>query len=124
MARFLGTAQLGGRDHFHGLGDLPRVDYAANAPFDVENVGHELGRLQIVDFRSSAQIPALSLTRQGRGTRELRDVENDTDLHLATNCCFASLMTVSISAFRASSMVFFSMMVRRRAGLTVSHVFV
>ena len=37
---FLGAAQFGGRDHLHGLGDLPRIDYAADAALDVENVGH------------------------------------------------------------------------------------
>jgi hypothetical protein len=37
---FLRPAQLRRRDHLHGLGDLPRVDHAANAPPNVENVRH------------------------------------------------------------------------------------
>src|SRR5580700_2394376 len=37
----LRAAQLSCRDHFHGLGDLPRVDHAANAASDVENICHK-----------------------------------------------------------------------------------
>src|SRR5579863_5684000 len=37
----LRPAQLRRRDHLHGLGDLPRVNHAANAATDVENIGHE-----------------------------------------------------------------------------------
>src|ERR1039457_3680343 len=38
---FLRAAQLGRRDGLHGLGDLPRVDHAADAAPDVENVCHK-----------------------------------------------------------------------------------
>src|SRR5271166_1132131 len=37
---FLRTTQLGRRHHLHGLGDLARVFYAANAPPDVAYVRH------------------------------------------------------------------------------------
>jgi hypothetical protein len=38
---FLRAAQFRRRDGLHGLGDLPRVDHAADSAPDVENVGHE-----------------------------------------------------------------------------------
>ena len=34
----LGAAQTGGRDHLHGLGDLPRVLHTADATPEVEKV--------------------------------------------------------------------------------------
>src|ERR1019366_9132532 len=37
----LGAAQLRRGDGLHGLGDLPRVDHAADAAPDVENVCHK-----------------------------------------------------------------------------------
>ena len=36
----LRAAQLGRRDHLHGLGDLPRVFHAADATPEIEYVGH------------------------------------------------------------------------------------
>ena len=38
----LGAAQLGRRDHLHGLGDLPRVFYTADAAAEIEDVCHGL----------------------------------------------------------------------------------
>ncbi len=38
----LGAAQLGRRNHLHGLGDLPRVFHAADAPPEIEYVCHLL----------------------------------------------------------------------------------
>src|ERR1700687_2515926 len=40
QSTLLRPAQFCRRDHLHGLGDLPRVGHAANAPPDVENVWH------------------------------------------------------------------------------------
>ena len=36
----LRAAQLGRRDHLHGLGNLPRVLHAADAPSEIEYVCH------------------------------------------------------------------------------------
>src|SRR5262249_19408389 len=38
-------AQLGRRDHLHGLGDLPRVSHAADASPNVEKVRHRIASL-------------------------------------------------------------------------------
>ena len=38
---FLRAAKLGRRDGLHRLGDLPRVDHAADTTPDIENVGHK-----------------------------------------------------------------------------------
>src|SRR5215472_17626578 len=37
----LRAAQLGRRDHLHGLGDLPRVSHAADAPPNIKKVCHD-----------------------------------------------------------------------------------
>ena len=37
----LRAAQFGGGHGLHSLGDLPRVDHAADTAPDVENVGHK-----------------------------------------------------------------------------------
>src|ERR1700687_4764177 len=40
QSAFLGAAELGSRDHLHGLGDLPRALHAADTAPDIENVSH------------------------------------------------------------------------------------
>src|ERR1700723_3854406 len=109
--RFLRAAQFGGRDGLHGLGDLPRVDYAADAPPDVENVCHFSG----LSSPASVEFPWSLEFTGNRGTSYFAAACLES-----TNCCLASFMTLDISAFRLSSRTFFSMIVFSRPGFVVS----
>src|SRR5262249_14681143 len=79
---FLRPAQLGCRAHLHGLGDLPRVLHAADPAPDIEKVRHD-------SSYAFAAASCRSLTKR----------------------CLNSVRVRSMSAFKASSMFFFSMMV-------------
>ena len=109
--------QLRRRDHFHGLGDLPRVDHAADAPPDVENVGH---------CRMRRNLLRLALTHCVLLCRDVASYVSTNTSYFATaclaatNCCFASLITPCNWPFSASSRIFFSMIVRSRPGLVES----
>src|SRR5271165_251661 len=108
----LRAAQLSCRDGLHRLGDLPRVDHAADAASDVENVGHE----KFSVLSSQFEPPDFRVT----GT-EIREPHYFATACLESmNCCFASLITLDISALRLSSRTFFSMIVLSRPGFVVS----
>src|SRR5438270_7763176 len=106
---FLRTAQFCGGDGLHRLGNLPRIDHAADSAPDVENVSHESvfsSQLSVFSFQSSAS-----------GVNwELRTSYFAAACLESTNCCFASFITLDISAFRLSSSTFFSMIVFSSAG--------
>src|SRR5579863_1105175 len=131
----LRPAKLGGRNHLHGFGDLPRVDHAADTAADVENVGHEsvVGRRSLVvsqnqnpgSLHCTADLFQVSRSIfQGPWNSRLQ-----TPFYFATascsfldctNCCFACLITSVSWAFRESSRIFFSMMVRSKPELVAS----
>src|SRR5580698_3428802 len=101
QSAFLRTTEFGRRDHFHGLGDLPRVGHAADTAPNVENVGHVL-------LSAETQLAA-SLQRYFA-----------TACLSVTNVSLHSLIVLVISAFRLSSRTFFSMIVRSTPGFVVS----
>src|ERR1019366_8345356 len=84
----LGAAQLRRGDGLHGLGDLPRVDHAADAAPDVENVCHK--------SVASCQYPVPRNTKTGYWV--LATGYYFTACLASTNCCFASLITLDKSA--------------------------
>src|SRR5579863_8338306 len=126
----LRPAQLGGRNHLHGFGDLPRVDHAADTAADVENVWHEsvVGRRLLVVGRR----PLVVGQNQNPGSLHCKGPWNSrfqTPSYFATascsfldctNCCFACLIKSASWAFRESSRIFFSMMARSNAALVAS----
>src|SRR5229473_3212802 len=111
----LRPAQLGCRDHLHGLGDLPRVDHAANPPPYIENVCHWKPLLAL-----SFWLPTLCASFQAKSQRPQPKAYFATASREATNCCFASLITFCNWPFNASSRIFFSMIVRSSPGLVAS----
>src|SRR5262249_45017424 len=114
---FLRAAQLGRRDGLHRLGDLPRVDHAADTAPDVENVGHF--QFSVPSSRFSVKVsscPALTENWEPR-TENFYFATACLD---STNCCFASFTTRDISDFRLSSRIFLSMIVFNRPGFVVS----
>src|SRR5450755_3130682 len=98
---FLRTPQLRGGHHFHGAGNLPRVDHAANATPDVENVGHGKALLAVSSWLSQTYFAA-------------------TALRSATKVSFACVITLFISAFNPSSRTFLSMIARKSPGFEES----
>ena len=58
---FLSAAELGGRDHLHGLGNLPRALHAADTAPDIQNVRH---------IRSLWQLPLSEQRTAGAGARQ------------------------------------------------------
>src|SRR5690242_16493592 len=85
----LRAAQFGRGDHLHGLGDLPRVDHAADTPADVENVCQAVlsSQLSVLSYTSSVR----ALTQNWKPRTE--NFYFATASLCAANCCFASLIT-------------------------------
>src|SRR5713101_2023409 len=107
----LRPAQLGRRDHLHGLGDLARVSHAANAPPDVKNIWHESAV-----SRRSLVVGQISHARLARILQHYFA----TACLSATNASLLCLIVLLISAFSASSKTLLSMIVRNRPGLVAS----
>src|SRR5580700_2219888 len=112
QSALLSAPQFSRRDHFHGLGDLPCVGHAADTAPDVENVSHVL-----LFCRDAA---CCVLVRAKRSKLRLYKAYFATACLSATNVSLHSLIILLIWAFKLSSRVFFSMMVRRRPGLVAS----